>query len=262
MSMRSITRSFAKPSCSHVDPAIELVSVADIPAGTGLARRGPSRSACCGRSTPTGESTCPLHLAEEACSSKSTAGSTRGQAGPVHRRLRRPHLLDFEPDGQVSVSPILVSNETLHDLEEHLLMFFTGFSRGQTGPGDQKARSEDDDTEMLENLHFVKGIGQATSRPRAGRHVGLRRADARALAAQRSARPSMSNGDIDRWYDRPWTRRDRGEAGRGGGGGFLLFYARDQDPRARHDRRRAEGGPLPVRSRRIDCAHTRPTCNA
>ena len=37
--------------------------------------------------------------------------------------------LTIEPDGTVDVAPIPVSNETLHDLQEHLCMFFTGYSR-------------------------------------------------------------------------------------------------------------------------------------
>ena len=36
---------------------------------------------------------------------------------------------DFKPDGQVGVSPLAVSTETVYDLEDHLLMFFTGYSR-------------------------------------------------------------------------------------------------------------------------------------
>ena len=58
-------------------------------------------------------------------------------------------------------TPLNISNSTLYDLEEHLMMFFTGYSRNASAVlDDQKVRSELGDTAMLENLHFTKQLGQ------------------------------------------------------------------------------------------------------
>ena len=68
---------------------------------------------------------------------------------------------EFCADGEVRVSPLRISNETLHDLEERLLLFFTGYSRSADSIlEDQKKRSDDGDREMLKNLHAVAEIGR------------------------------------------------------------------------------------------------------
>ena len=119
-----------------IGPAIELVSVADIPAGTGLGSSGAFtvgllRALYAFKR----EHVTAANLAEEACRIEiDDPRPARGQAGPVHRGVRRAHVLSTSSaDGQVNVSPLLVSNETLRDLEEHLCMFFTGYSRPADG---------------------------------------------------------------------------------------------------------------------------------
>jgi len=125
-----------------------------------------------------------------------------------------------------------VSNETLQDLEEHLCMFFTGYTRAADSVlSDQKIRSESGDKEMLANLHFVKENGQATK-------VALESGDMSEFAHlmddhwqnKRKRSTDMSNSDIDRWYSKAM---DHGAIGGklvgAGSGGFLLFYAKDQD---------------------------------
>ena len=68
--------------------------------------------------------------------------------------------MEFERDGGVGVSPLSISNETLRDLEEHLLMFFTGYSRAADFVlEEQKTRSEDGDVQMVDNLHQIKELG-------------------------------------------------------------------------------------------------------
>src|SRR4030088_2412203 len=66
----------------------------------------------------------------------------------------------FATDGRVTVSPLQISHETLRDLEERLLLFFTGYSRSADSLlEDQRSRSERGDTAMLDNLHTVVRIG-------------------------------------------------------------------------------------------------------
>jgi len=127
---------------------------------------------------------------------------------------------------------LMVSNETLHDLEENLLMFFTGYAReAHQVLGEQKIRSEKGDEAMIENLHYVKALGLKSKE-------ALESGDTAAFAAlmdehwQHKKRRSsaMSNVDIDRWYQ---TGLDHGAMGGklvgAGAGGFLLFYTKSQD---------------------------------
>ena len=68
---------------------------------------------------------------------------------------------EFAQDGTVHVSPLSISTKTLHDLEEHLLMFFTGYSReAAVLLDDQKARTEEDDSRMVEALNLIEELGK------------------------------------------------------------------------------------------------------
>jgi D-glycero-alpha-D-manno-heptose-7-phosphate kinase len=137
----------------------------------------------------------------------------------------------FEKNGAVQAAPLRISEETLHDLEEHLLMFFTGYSRdAEDVLSEQKRRSTDNDAAMIDNLHFVKELGasigaalEAGDTPRFGQLMH----EHWMHKVRRSAR--MSNDRIDRWYHLGMSNGALGGKLVGaGGGGFLLFYARDR----------------------------------
>ena len=137
---------------------------------------------------------------------------------------------DFQKDGSVQVSPLRLSNETIHDLEAHLLMFFhRGFPqcRGRAGRpegplGVRRCR-------LFENLHVVKRLGIES------RHA-LERGNTALFGElmlehwqyKKNRFGGMSNGDIDHWFQ---AAMDAGAIGGklvgAGGGGFLLFYTRN-----------------------------------
>ena len=87
------------------------------------------------------------NLAQEACEIEiERLGRPVGKQDQYIAAFGGLTCMSFEPDGQVNVSPILVSNETLQNLEEHLCMFFTGYSRAADSVLiDQKVRSEQGD---------------------------------------------------------------------------------------------------------------------
>ena len=217
-----------------IGPAIELVSVADIPAGTGL---GSSGSFTVGllraiyawkREHITTEA-----LAEEACRIEmDLMNRPVGKQDQYIAAFGGLSCLDIQPNGEVEVTPLAVSTETLHDLEEHLCMFFTHYSRDADGVlSEQKEKSEKGDRAMIESLHFVKENGLASK-------AALERGDTSTFAAlmdehwqrKRARSSSMSNERIDLCYQ---LAMDSGALGGklvgAGSGGFLLFYAKDID---------------------------------
>jgi D-glycero-alpha-D-manno-heptose-7-phosphate kinase len=227
-----------------IGPGVEIVSMADIPSGTGLGSSGAFTVGL-------------LHAVHAFCRDRAGAGDLAEEACAIEiERLSRPvgkqdqyvaafgglKCFGFKPGGQVEASPIGVSTETLYDLEDHLLMFFTGYSRDADRVlVEQKQRSEGGDAEMIDNLHVVKELGLRSK-------AALEQGDTEGFAMimhehwehkkKRSA--SMSNGHIDRWYH---LGRDNGALGGklvgAGAGGFLLFYSRDH--RALRQAMAAEG---------------------
>ena len=215
-----------------VGPSLEIVTLADIPSGTGLGSSGAftvgllrALHAFKREHVVTGA------LAEEACHIEiDRLGRAAGKQDQYIAAFGGLTCFEFGAGGDVRVAPLRVSDETLHDLEEHLLLFFTGYARrADSVLQDQKARSEQRDGSMLENLHMVSSIG---------RRVGeaLEQGDTRRFAelmhehweCKRSRSRAMSSGEIDRCYE---VGRASGAIGGklvgAGAGGFLMFYARD-----------------------------------
>jgi D-glycero-alpha-D-manno-heptose-7-phosphate kinase len=130
------------------------------------------------------------------------------------------------------VEPLHVSMNTMFDLEDNLLLFFTGFSRSAAGIlQDQQVRSVASDEEMLRNLHYVKELG---FRSRAALESGdlVRFGELMHEHWEHKKRRSgkMSNEQIDEWYQ--LARRSGAIGGKlvgAGGGGFLMFYAQDRN---------------------------------
>ena len=218
----------------QVETGIELVSVADIPAGTVLGSSGAFTVGLLraihafNRSHVTAG-----NLASEACRIEiDLLGRPVGKQDQYAAAYGGLTAFEFEKGGAVRVTPLMISTETLHDLEEHLLLFFTGYSRDADRVlEEQRHRSEQRDDEMLDNLHTVKDLGIAS-------REALERGDTEEFAAimhehwqhkkKRSA--NMSNDNVNRWYEVAMANGALGGKLVGAGaGGFLLFYAKDQD---------------------------------
>jgi D-glycero-alpha-D-manno-heptose-7-phosphate kinase len=138
----------------------------------------------------------------------------------------------FHKDDRVTAEPLHVSMETMFDLEDHLLLFFTGFSRRASEIlADQHLRSQANDADVLRNLHYVKELGL---RSRAALESGnvVRFGELMHEHWEHKKRRSnrMSNGQIDEWY--ALARKNGAIGGKlvgAGGGGFLMFYAADRN---------------------------------
>jgi D-glycero-alpha-D-manno-heptose-7-phosphate kinase len=229
-----------------VPPGIEIVSVADIPAGTGL---GSSGSFTVGLVLALHafrhQHLSPQELAEAACHIEiERLGDPVGKQDQYIAAFGGITRFEFNADETVGINRIDVSDETLADLEDHLLLFFTGYSRKATSIlADQKARSEQDDQAMIANLDYVNDLGARID-------SALESGDTAKFAAlmhehwehKRKRSDGISNADIDEWYTR--ARRNGALGGKlvgAGAGGFLLFYA--EDPR--RVRRAMEDAGLP-----------------
>jgi D-glycero-alpha-D-manno-heptose-7-phosphate kinase len=214
-------------------PQIEITTLADIPAGTGLGSSGSFTTALLkALYTYQRKVAHSQELAELACHIEiDRLGEPIGKQDQFIAAFGGITCFTFHKDHRVTVEPLRVSMQTMHDLEDNLLLFFTGFNRNAGSIlKDQHVRSQARDPDMLSNLDYVKSLGyrskealEAGDLPRFGdlMHEQWEHKKRRSGAA--------SNPQIDAWYSLAMSNGAIGGKLVGaGGGGFLMFYAADR----------------------------------
>jgi D-glycero-alpha-D-manno-heptose-7-phosphate kinase len=213
-------------------PQIEIATLADIPAGTGLGSSGSFTTALLKALYAHRRRLLhPADLANLACEIEiNRLKEPIGKQDQYIAAYGGVTCFTFSPDDTVEARPLPLPVETLFDLEDNLLLFFTGFSRSAgLILADQNTRTLDNDQEMIANLHYVKQLGAS------GQQMleTAKLSDFGALLHdhwehKRKRSGGMSNPQIDEWYD---LGRNNGALGGklvgAGGGGFLMFYAED-----------------------------------
>lgn len=213
---------------------LEITTAADLPSGTGLGSSSSFTTALVrALFVHNKKFLLPGGLAEAACEIE------------IHR-LREPigkqdqyiaaygglTCFEFNQDGSVDATPLETSSKTIQDLEDNLLLFFTGFSRKASSILDEQDKAtKSHQGSMLANLHYVKELGLRS-------RTALEKGDCRAFGSlmhehwlhKKKRSSAMSNPDIDEWYELGLKNGAIGGKLVGaGGGGFLLFYAEHRD---------------------------------
>jgi len=232
-------------------PRLEITSMADIPAGSGLGSSGSFTTALLKalyafRNHPVDA----RQLAEQACHIEiDILQEPVGKQDQYIAAFGGVRCFEFLPDERVEVSPLRIEPDVLYDLEDNLLLFFTGFRRraAQTLK-EQDEKSKRQDSAMLDNLHFAKQLGlQSRELFEAGDLRGFAELMNVHWEHKKKRSSQMSNPQIDHWYR---LGRQNGALGGkvvgAGAGGFLMFYAED---RARLRRAMRETGLREVRFR-------------
>jgi len=221
----------------RLEPGVEICSLADIPAGTGL---GSSGAFTVGLLRAIHAMKCEHvsaeTIAEEACHVEiDVLGQPIGKQDQYIAAFGGLTCFEFDTAGKVTASRLNVSRETMADLNDHLVMFFTGYSRSASELlDDQKKRTDKGDEAMMENLHHTKALGMRI-------RTALEDGDTRGFGTlmhehwehKRSRSAGMTNSCIDHWHKVAMANGAVGGKLIGaGGGGFLMFYA-DDPPRLR-----------------------------
>ena len=109
---------------------------------------------------------------------------------------------EFNTNDPVNAYPLQISMDTLFDLEDNLLLFFTGFSRSASAIlKDQDKRSKEMDEEMLNNMHYVKDLGlRSKDALISGRTSEFGALMHKHWEHKRNRSKGMSNPQIDEWY--------------------------------------------------------------
>jgi D-glycero-alpha-D-manno-heptose-7-phosphate kinase len=208
----------------------EITTLADIPAGTGLGSSGSFTTALL-KALYSFERRLllPGDLARLACELEiDRLGRPVGKQDQYIAAYGGITCFEFEKNGEVRAEPLAMSQSTLHELEDHLLLFFTGFSRSASDIlKDQDQRTKSADTSMVDNLNYVKELGRRSRVAlESGRPATFGEIMHEHWERKRKRSTGMSNPKIDEWYE--LGRKSGAIGGKlvgAGGGGFLMFYA-------------------------------------
>ena len=215
-------------------PQIEITTLADIPAGTGLGSSGSFTTALL--KCVYAHRKRHLHqeeLAELACHIEiERLCEPIGKQDQYAAAFGGITCFDFHRDDKVTARPLDINIDTMFDLEDNLLLFFTGYSRSASGIlKDQQTRSQQHDEEMLKNLHYVKDLGLRSKIALEVGDTGLFGELMHEHWENKKRRSGgMSNSKIDQWYELAMKNGAMGGKLVGaGGGGFLMFMAKDRN---------------------------------
>jgi D-glycero-alpha-D-manno-heptose-7-phosphate kinase len=224
-------------------PQIEITTLADIPAGTGLGSSGSFTTALLkALYAHRMRLIHPQELAELACHIEiERLEEPIGKQDQYIAAFGGITCFQFHKDGRVTAAPLQISVDTMFDLEDNLLLFFTGFSRSAGSIlKDQQTKTQQHNEDMLRNLHFVKELGYRSQKALVdGKPQMFGELMHEHWEHKKRRSSGMSNAKIDEWYE--LGRKSGAIGGKvvgAGGGGFLLFYASDRN-KLRHAMSRA-----------------------
>lgn len=210
---------------------LEMSSMADIPAGTGLGSSGSFTTALLKALYAHRRNLIhPKELAEQACDIEiNKLGEPIGKQDQYIAAYGGVTCFEFTKK-LVKAYPLKIEKEILYDLEDNLLLFFTGYTRSASGIlEEQHHKSKANNKEMIDNLHFVKELGIESKK-------ALEKGDLKKFGElmnvhwehKKKRSGSMSNEKINTWYELALKNGAVGGKLIGaGGGGFLMFYTND-----------------------------------
>jgi D-glycero-alpha-D-manno-heptose-7-phosphate kinase len=215
-------------------PQVEITTLADIPSGTGLGSSGSFTTALIkALYSHYRKNIHPKELAELACKIEiEKLGEPIGKQDQYIAAFGGITAFTFKADESVIPEALAISTDTLHKLEDNLLLFFTGISRSASSILlDQDSKSRAKDSNMIENLHFIKELGyKSRDALLAGNTTYFGELMQEHWEYKRSRSQGMTNEFINDSYELAMKNGAIGGKLVGaGGGGFLMFYAKDKD---------------------------------
>lgn len=215
----------------NIDQGLEIHHVGDLPARTGL---GTSSSFAVGllHALYALQKVMPSkrQLAEEAIYiERDRLKENVGSQDQVSAAVGGLNRIDFGGESGFNMSPIIIPQQRIDLLQDHLMLFFTGFSRNASDIAEEQIKSTNEKVSELSEMYqmVTYGIDILSG---SGDLVDFGRLLDHAWQVKRSLTKSISTVEIDEIYD---TAVEAGAVGGkllgAGGGGFVLLFVRPQD---------------------------------
>jgi len=238
---------------TDVTKGVELHSLADVPANTGLGSSSTFTVALLNGLHAFKREFVPVEqLAREACNLEiDVLQEPIGKQDQYIAAYGGISALTFHPDGSVDVERLALRDEVIDDLEANLLIYYSGVERAAASVLKEQAKTivanKDD---AVQRMHRIKALGHETKRILlAGQIDAYGEMLHEHWTNKRKLASNMADGTIDEHYD---VARKAGAIGGklmgAGGGGFFMFYVRAAE-RRRVQEALAARGLRPMRFR-------------
>lgn len=210
----------------------EIVSIGDLPAGTGMGSSGSFTVGLLNALYHLDGQAAPAHiLAQEACHiNMNLLKSPSGKQDEYISAHGGISCFKISKEGKVTISPLQISLKTINSLQNNLLMFYTGISRRvEEVLEKQKIAIEKDEPEIITNLHKIQEIAYEIKEV-------LEKGNTTEFGELldkhwevKKQRTATSSAQLNKWYD---IAKQNGAIGGkvmgAGGGGFFVFYVEDK----------------------------------
>ena len=224
--------------CLGIKNGIEVISMADVPAGTGLGSSGAYTVGLLnGLHTLKRESLTLQQLAEEACKIEiDILGKPIGKHDQYIAAFGGLTCLEIEKDGNVKVCNGKISHAIIDELEKNILLFFTGISRDANEIlSSQSQAAKEEDNRVIDTLHRIKEIGyQVKEALEDGNLAKFGYLLDKHWQTKKNLSGKISDSRIDWLYEKAKENGALGGKIMGaGGGGFFMFYCEEHRNRLR-----------------------------
>ncbi|MCJ7801939.1 MAG: galactokinase [Candidatus Marinimicrobia bacterium] len=222
----------------NITNSIDVVSMADIPAGSGLGSSSSYTVGLLNALHTMKRDYIPLNdLAEEACEIEMyRLNKPMGKQDQYIATFGGFTVLEIAKDGGVNVKRANINDSTIEGLKRNLLSFYTGVQRKNVGILARQSQStESNEKQVLESLHYIKESGyKILDMVESGNIAELGHMFDEHWKYKKRLAKGISNPYFDKIYE---TAKKNGALGGkitgAGGGGFFLFYCEENQDKLR-----------------------------
>jgi D-glycero-alpha-D-manno-heptose-7-phosphate kinase len=217
----------------NIKKPIEIHSMADLSAGTGMGSSSAFTVALLtGLNTINRRFISLQDIAEEACKIEiDLCKKPIGKQDQYASTFGGINELQINKNGIVTVTPLILKQETIFDLENRLMMFYTNIDRDANQILSEQCNKINNDNDVIESMHKIKDIGKQIKNALLNDDIdNFGYLLNEHWIIKKNISNQMSSSNIDKWYNIGIQNGALGGKIMGaGGGGFLLFCVKNND---------------------------------